>query len=237
MTRAYSLSYSNNIVTIKTLLQAGVDRVIDLARRCHISSPMPPYPSLALGCVDVTVTEVAGAFNVIANHGCYVQPHLVVWVKDQYGQKIYKPNVLQHQTMSSAIASQLTRVLTFSIERLKKLFPDMQLDIEAMGKTGTTNDSRTCWFAGATPDLTTAIYVGCDHNQSMGKRVFGSKTAFPIWFKMHQNIAKTKTNFYYDPQLKDVFVNWIDGSMNQDPSKPNVVALLAQKHDCLLDLP
>lgn len=235
MTLAYGLSHSNNIVAIKTLLNVGVDNVIDLARRCRISSPMAPYPSLALGCVDATVTEVAGAFNVIANHGRYEQPHLVVWVKDEHGNKIYKPVFTKERVMSSAIASQLTRVLTFSIQRLKKIFPDQILEGEAMGKTGTTNDSRTCWFCGATPDLTTAIYIGCDKNESMGKHVFGSKTAFPIWFKMHQKIVQIKKdslssikfNFYYDPQLKDIFVNWIDGKMNQAPTNPDVVALLA----------
>jgi len=235
MTRAYSLSHSNNIVAIKTLLQTGVQNVIDLARRCHISSPMAPYPSLALGCVDVTAMELVGAFNVIANHGLYQQPHVVQWVKDEHGHKIYKQKVAGEQVMSSVIASQLLRVLTFSIKRLKQMFPDQILESEAMGKTGTTNDSRTCWFCGATPDLTTAIYIGCDQNESMGKYVYGSKTAFPIWFKMHQKIAKTKTNrfngiksnFYYDPQLKDVWVNWINGKMNQDPNTPEVVALLA----------
>jgi len=226
MTRAYALSHSNNIVTIKTLLQVGVDKVIDMAHRCGIVSYMPPYPSLALGCVDVNVLEVVGSFNVFANHGCYVQPHLVNWVKDEYGQKIYKSTVIKKQVVSSKIASQIMRVLTFGIKRLQSYWPESSLGVQAMGKTGTNNDFRTCWFCGATPELTTAIYIGCDDNTSLGNQVFGSKTAYPIWFKMHQKIAKTKTNFYYDPQLHDVFVNWITGQVSSDRDSLEVVPLL-----------
>jgi penicillin-binding protein 1A len=228
MTRAYALSHSNNIVTIKTLLQTGVEHVIDVAKRCHILSPMPAYPSLALGCVDVTPIQVAGSFNVFANQGVYVKPYIISWVKDLYGHKIYKNNVIKSQAISSKIAAQIAHVLSFAIERLKTLFPEEKsLGCQVFGKTGTNNDCRTCWFCASTPDLTTAIYIGCDDNKSLGKYVFGSRAAFPIWLKMHQNIAKNKTNFYYDPQLKSVYVNWINGVFYKKNDHPDVVCLLA----------
>lgn len=227
MTRAYALSRSNNIVTIKTLLKTGIERVIDVAQRCHILEPMAAYPSLALGCVDVTPLEVVGSFNVLANHGMYVKPYLISWVKDIHGQKIYKNKVIQHQAINSKIASQIARVLSFGIKRLENSITDTKLNIQAFGKTGTNNDCRTCWFCGATPDLTTAIYIGSDRNESLGKYVFGSRTAFPIWFNMHCNIAKNRTNFYYDPQLKDIFVDWVDGTIHKHENYPNTVPLLA----------
>ncbi|MBP9765295.1 PBP1A family penicillin-binding protein [Candidatus Babeliales bacterium] len=227
MTRAYALSKSNNIVAIKTLLQTGIDHVIYMARRCHIVSAMPPYPSLALGCVDVNVQEVVGSFNVVANHGVYVEPHVIAWVKDQHGNKIYKHQSVSKRVMNSYIADQIARVLMFGMQRLQSWYGNEKIGVQMLGKTGTNNDSRTCWFCGATPELTTAIYVGCDFNDSLGKNIFASKTAFPIWFKMHQNIAKTKTNFYYDPQLKDYCINWKTGNVSYDYNDPDVVALLA----------
>ncbi|MBI2344704.1 PBP1A family penicillin-binding protein [Candidatus Dependentiae bacterium] len=226
MTRAYALSHSNNIVTIKTLLKTGIENIIDVAKRCHISKSMPAYPSLALGCVDVTPLEVVGSFNVLANHGMYVKPYLISWVKDVHGQKIYKNKPVVHQAISSKIASQIARVLSFGIQRLESLITDTKLDIQAFGKTGTNNDCRTCWFCGATPDLTTAIYIGSDSNESLGKYVFASRTAFPIWFNMHRNIAKNRTSFYYDTELKDIFVNWIDGTMHKNKNYPDTVPLL-----------
>lgn len=225
MTRAYALSHSNNIVTIKTMLQTGIDHVIDMAKRCGIVANMPAYPSLALGCVDVTVAQTAASFNVIANHGWYVQPYSIAWIKDEQGKKIYNHTPVRHKVLDSKIADQVARVLSFGISRLENSISN-SLHCQAIGKTGTNNDSRTCWFCGATPELTTAIYVGCDYNASLGQFVFGSKTAFPIWFNMHLNLAKTKTNFYYDPQLKNCPVNWITGEYSPDLNDPNVVSLL-----------
>lgn len=226
MTRAYALSHSNNIVTIKTLLQTGIANVIDVARRCHITASMPPYPSLALGCVDVNAMEVVGSFNVIVNHGKYVQPHFIRWVKNSVGKKIYKTDVVSQQVLDATVTSKIARVLTFSIGRLQKKLGVEWFGGQALGKTGTNNDSRSCWFCGATPNLTTAIYVGCDDNRSMGKNVFGSYTGVPIWFEFHQKIAKAPLNFYYDPNLHDHYINWKTGQPSNDTYDPDVVALL-----------
>lgn len=227
MTRAYALSHSNNIVAIKTLLQTGIDSVIDLARRCKISAVIKPYPSIALGCVDTNVLEVLGSFNVMINHGKYVQPHFISWVKNGLGQKIYKTKVWSEQVVDPVIAGSIARVLTFSMQRRKNFMKaPAWFDSQALGKTGTNNDFRTCWFCGATPELTTAIYIGCDSNESLGKNMFGSRTAFPIWFQFHEKIAKPSTNFYYDPKLHERSINWRTGRNSHDFANPDVVTLL-----------
>lgn len=226
MTRAYALSHSNNIVAIKTLLEIGVDAVIDMARRCHISAIIKPYPSIALGCVDTSVLEVIGAFNVVVNHGKYAQPYFISWVKNELGQKIYKSKTCQEQVMDPAIAGSIAKVLTFALERRKNLTSVPWFSGQALGKTGTNNDFRTCWFCGATPELTTAIYIGCDSNESLGKNMFGSRTAFPIWFQFHEKIAKPGSNFYYDPKLHERTINWRTGKDSKDFSNPDVVTLL-----------
>lgn len=226
ITRACALSYSNNIVTIKTLLRTGVENVIDLAKRCRISRYMPPYPSLSLGCVDVTLLETLGTFNVFVNNGKYVEPHYIKWVKNNVGDKIYKTFVNKEQAIDPLIAGQVARVLSFAMKRLQRVIGAKWFGSEAFGKTGTTNDSRTCWFCGATPDLTTAIYLGCDNNQSLGNKIYASKTAFPIWFNIQSSIAKKKTTFYYDPRLKDVYINWKTGKQSNDTESADVVPLL-----------
>ncbi len=226
MTRAYALSRSNNIVAIKTLLQIGVHKVIEMARRCKISAIIKPYPSIALGCIDTSVLEVVGSFNVIVNHGKYVQPHFISWVKNGLGQKIYKTKTCQEQVIDPAITGSIARVLTFAVERLKNTIKVPWMGGQALGKTGTNNDFRTCWFCGATSELTTAIYIGCDNNESLGQNMFGSKVAFPIWFQFHEKIAKPGTNFYYDPKLYERSINWRTGRDSQDFSNPDVVTLL-----------
>src|SRR3990172_5938210 len=80
ITRAYALSHSNNIVTIKTLLDTAVHNVIDVAKRCRLSGPYFPYPSLALGCIDATLKEAAGGFNMFFNNWVLVGRHFFLLI-------------------------------------------------------------------------------------------------------------------------------------------------------------
>ncbi len=202
ITRAYALSHSNNIIAIKTLLDTGIDEVIELAEKCRLSGPFNPYPSLALGCIDATLKESAGMFNIFANDGVYVEPHAIVWVKDRWGKKLYKVTPEKERILSSVVNSKVAKALGLSIERVHTWFDDDQwIDMEAISKTGTTNDSRTCWYVGSSPQITTAIYIGCDDNRPLGKNIYPLKTAFPIWLGFNRAISSSVKKFSYDPTL------------------------------------
>ncbi len=207
VTLAYALSHSNNIVTIKTLLRIGTDRIITLAKKCNIQGPFYPYPSLALGCVDATLKEAIGMFNIFANNGEYVEPHYLKWIKDRLGTKVYKSYPKKEQAIDARTSGQITKVLGIGFERVRKLSSQDWIDCEGISKTGTTNDSRTCWFIGATPTLTTAIYIGCDDNRSMGKNVFPSRTVFPIWKSLYRSLPVTQNKFSYDPLLRERIIH------------------------------
>lgn len=200
MTLARALSVSNNIITIKTLLEVGCDKVKDLAVKFHLP-PVQPLPSLALGCVDVTLKEAVGCFNVFANNGTYVEPHYVVWVKDALGNKIYKHRRVQDRALHPRVSGQVAQVLGIGMERLHAKLESKWVDSDAIGKTGTTNDFRTSWFVGSTPEVTTGIYIGRDDNQPMGEQMFARRTAFPIWYALHKGIKTKKKKFTYDASL------------------------------------
>lgn len=215
MTLANALSRSNNIVAIKTLLRVGAEPIIELAKKCRIQGPLYPYPSLALGCVDVTVKEAIGAFNIFANNGVYVEPHYIEWVKDQWGTKIWRYTPVIEYVLPTTVSGKVTKVLAIGIERIKNImYKGKWLASEAIQKTGTTNDSRTCWFVGSTPSLTTAVYIGCDDNRPMGS-VYPIRTAFPIWKDIHERLPDKQSCFVYDPRLKHVYINEVTGKMAQ----------------------
>ncbi|BDC34932.1 penicillin-binding protein [Candidatus Dependentiae bacterium Noda2021] len=121
MTLAHAMTYSNNIVSIKTLLKVGVDSVIDLARQCGITAPMYPFPSLALGCVDTTLKEAVGMINVFANNGVYCEPHLIKWIKNKWGNKVYVHQAKTQRIIDPKVVGQVNRVMQLSFERAKKL--------------------------------------------------------------------------------------------------------------------
>jgi penicillin-binding protein 1A len=226
LTLAKALSISNNMIAIKTLLRVGIDNAIAMARRVCITTNIPAYPSIALGCLDVTLDQAVGAFNVFANNGLYVQPHYLRWVKDKLGVKIYKEDVVQKQAMDAKISSQVLKVLGLGMQRLKNSIGEQWFGGDAAGKTGTTNDSRTSWFCGCTPELTTGIYIGRDDNKSLGQKVYGARTAFPIWFAFSKQITHKQNHFFYDPSLRQVTVDAITGAVCHDKNKGECISLL-----------
>lgn len=212
ITLAYALSRSNNIVAIKTLLAVGAQTVVDMAQQCHIKGPFHTYPSLALGCIEASLLELVGMFNVFAHNGIYTEPHYIKWIKNPLNIKIFKNNPQQHRVISSRTSDQVAHVLQHGLQRLRYQYKAHEwITSEAISKTGTTNDSRTCLFVGSTPTLTTAIYIGCDDNRSMGKNVFPLKTAFPIWLAFNRSITSKQKQFVFDPSLKEIYINQYTG--------------------------
>lgn len=225
VTLAYALSHSNNIVAIKTLLKVGIPPVINMARACHLQGPFFNYPSLALGCIDATMSETIGMFNIFANSGVYVEPHYIKWIKDEWGKKIWKSNPMHHEVLPARIAGQVSKVLEAALERVRIWWPDSWMPCAGISKTGTTNDSRVCWYAGSTPELTTLIYIGCDDNRSMGKDIYPLRTAFPIWLNFNKAFPSARKQFMYDPSLKEQFIHEKSGYEVRHPSAEGAMAI------------
>jgi len=226
MTRAHALMRSNNIVSIKTILKIQPASVITYARACGITTPLHPYPSLALGCIDLTAVEAAGMFNTLINRGTYIEPYLIEWIKDRHGKKMW--HIQQHATpvFSWETSSMIIEVLKGTFKRLGS-YPDMPVfKGHACGKTGTTNDARNCWFVGATSSYTTAIYLGSDDNRPLPK-AYAVRTAFPLWLHMNNLIPQDAGPFKMAPSLVPVTINSITGEqLHPQSADPNALHLL-----------
>ncbi len=226
ITLAYALSHSNNIVSIKTFLRLNPHKVIELAKKCRLRGPFHTYPSLALGCIDSTLYEVAGMFNVFANDGIYVEPHAILSVCNSWGVRVGKTPVESERVVTSNVVGQIASVLCLGPERVKMMYgKDNWITSQMMSKTGTTNDSRTCWFVGSTPTLTTAIYVGFDDNRPMGDNIYPIKTAFPIWLAFNRAIESKEKTFSFDPSLRSVVIDERTGNPST-LAKPGAISIL-----------
>lgn len=226
ITLAYALSHSNNIVVIKTFLKIGADPIVELAKKCGLPDPMHRYPSLSLGCVDVTLDQAVGMMNVFANNGLYVKPHMISWIKDQWGSKVYKHVAVRETVIEPHISGQVLKVLGIGLERVRAVIaPKKWIDSEAASKTGTTNDHRTCWFVGSTPELTTGVCIGCDDNRSMGDDVYPLHTAFPIWIGLHREVSTKKKKFSYERSLKEVLIDEKSGKRVSERNGRHVISI------------
>lgn len=227
MTLAKALSYSNNIVTIKTLLKTGIPKVITLAKRFGLHRSLQPYPSLALGTVEATVAQSVASFNIFANNGIYVEPYLIEWVKDRWGKKLWQHQSINKRVLDSKTNSKMVNILSLRLKKHKEVVGAKNwIDAEVIGKTGSTNGAGTTWFVGATPELTTSIYLGRDDNKPMGRYVFSTQTAYPIWLNLYKNLSFDKKQFYIDPELKEVSIDWVTGRDSYNPGGKDTVVLL-----------
>jgi penicillin-binding protein 1A len=232
MTLARALAHSNNIIAVKTLLTVGIQSFIDKLRQCGLTRPIAPYPSLALGCIDCTLCEAVGIFNIFANNGVYVEPHLITWIKDAQGKKIWRAQVSKAPIFSSSVAGQVAKVLAYGFERARKRYGKEWIESEAIGKTGTTNDSRTCCFVGSTPELTTGITIGCDDNRSLGKNVYASATSFPIWRELYQALRPKKKHFSYDPHLIEITIDSFSGQLVSSRTYAQAIPIFRDINSC-----
>jgi len=228
MTLVRALTSSNNMIAVKLLLRLGADNVVSWAKNFGCNRELQPYPSLALGTAEGTVLENAAAFNVFANNGVYVKPYFIEWVKDSWGTKIWEheDRSTSYRVLDPRTASKMVKALSWRIKLDQQVLQSgWPADLEAIGKTGTTNGAATTWFVGATPELTTAVYVGRDDNKPMGANFYASTTSFPIWLHLNRSIKFHKKRFYVDPSLRDVQINWLTGEP-EEVKGANTVTIL-----------
>lgn len=176
-----ALAMSRNIATVKVAEQTGYDKVVAMWRKTRIGEQdqVKPYPSVALGVVELTPLEVAEAYTVFPNHGTIKKLRSILNVKS--GDQDAKPKVAAGPKVARPAAAFLVTHMMRSVlnEGTGAAARAMGFTLDAAGKSGTTNDLRDAWFVGFTPELLTVVWVGLDDNQPLG--MSGAQAALPIW--------------------------------------------------------
>jgi len=176
-TVADGLAWSENVVALRLAERAGFDRVVKLARRLGISTPLDPDANTMLGGRETYLYELARAYAVVANGGRSVPMHGVSRIYDLGicqsikslercpDQGVTIPIGEQsRQLISPELAAEMDQMLAGVVQRgtgrAAALVPD------ARGKTGTTNNGVDVLFIGYSPSsqLLTAIWMGNDDN-------------------------------------------------------------------------
>jgi penicillin-binding protein 1B len=175
-----ALALSRNIATIKVAEQAGFDRVAALWKRMSVGkSVLQGYPSIALGVFELTPFEVATAYTVFPNGGT-IKPlrgiARIVSGEQSLLPKEHDGHIVARADTSYLVTNMMRSVLNEGTGASARA-AGFQLD--AAGKSGTTNDLRDAWFVGFTPELLAVVWVGFDDNTPLG--LSGTQAALPIW--------------------------------------------------------
>lgn len=189
LTLRRALELSVNVTSVKLMDLVGAQKAVEFARRCGITTALPPYPSLALGAADLVPLEVAAAYATFANQGVLVKPYLVERVLSGGGTALEQHEVEATKALEPATAYVLTSMLEGVVDRgTGAKLADLPLDIA--GKTGTTNDYTDAWFVGYTPRYTLLVWVGYDQKRTLGKKMTGAEAAIPIWKELAETGLK-----------------------------------------------
>ncbi|HVR28184.1 MAG TPA: PBP1A family penicillin-binding protein [Thermoanaerobaculia bacterium] len=183
LTLRRALEDSINVTATKLLDLVGVERVIEFAQRCGITSPLPPYPSLALGTADLIPVELASAFATLGNQGMRIEPYFIEYITTRDGTVLEEHAPRASQVVSPEVAYVLTHMLRGVIQRGTG-GSAASLGLDLAGKTGTTDSYTDAWFVGYTPRYTLLVWVGYDQKRYLGRGMTGAVAALPMWRAM-----------------------------------------------------
>ncbi|MEU7832486.1 MULTISPECIES: transglycosylase domain-containing protein [unclassified Nonomuraea] len=175
--------------------RAGLCETVTTAKSLGIrrsdGRKLQEYETFTLGINEMDPVTVATAYAAIAARGKYCAPTAITRVTDRDGKATrYRPKCRQalDPAIADATADVLSGVLT------KGTMRDVGgIGRDAAGKTGTTDDYASAWFAGFTPDLAAAVSIGDprgsqDHKLTgvtIGGRYYGAVAGAtlpgPIW--------------------------------------------------------
>lgn len=150
-----------------------------------ISSVIETNQANVLGTSPVRPVDLATAYATIAARGTYTPWHVVDQVIDSDGAVVFRA-ADAYQPVPGAITADAADGATYAMQHVVTTKgasgnPARKLDRPVAGKTGTTQENKSAWFAGFTPQLVTV--VGLFQSPDDGSQGNVPITAFGKWAK------------------------------------------------------
>ena len=193
------LAQSENVVALRIAQDVGLQKVIDVAQRFGVASPLTEAPGLVIGQSEATVLEMTGAYATISNDGIWNKPHAINRILDGSDCKDSKnrntcrqiytyedDQETYHDAIAQDVTDQLTEMLQVAVE--EGTGKAAYIDQGEAGKTGTTDQNVDLWFIGyfQERDFVTGIWLGNDDNSPTNG---SSYQAASLWGKYMKHIV------------------------------------------------
>ena len=202
ITIAQALAESRNVPTVRLANAIGPEVIANTAKRFGLKQDIPPFLSIALGSVEVTLEEIVSAFSSFPNGGVRAEPYTIQRVEDTNGVILQEHNLSVHDALvSQDVADKMLYLFQEVIRRGsgRSLLP---LGHPLGGKTGTTNEATDVWFVGFTKNLTAGVWIGFDDNTPLGERIYGSTLALPVWKDFMSVVLKDMNPMEFESSWK-----------------------------------
>jgi penicillin-binding protein 1A len=194
------LELSRNTMTVRIAQAIGMKKVRETAIKAGVVTDMLPVLAMALGAGETTPFKLTSAYAAFVNGGRKIEPHLIELIQDREGKTLFNADKRDcapckaayngedypavdmggEQLFDPITAYQITSMLEGVVQRGTGAQARV-LGRPLGGKTGTTNEFRSAWFIGFSPDLIVGTFVGFDDNRSLGNHETGAVAAVPIF--------------------------------------------------------
>ena len=259
VTMKRALAQSLNTVTARLMDRVGPKAVIDLCRDLGVKSDIPASPAIALGAVEITVSDMVAAYSTFANQGVYVKPRFINKITDKNGVVLFESRLETRDVMNKDIAYAIVKLLEGVTEsgssggRLRYTggggagyhvmtgYP-YGFKNPIAGKTGTTQNNSDGWFIGMVPNLVAGVWVGNEDRAAHFKSTVygqGATMALPIWGIFMKKCYADKNLYVSDEEFErpaniSVLVDcWKRAATDSLYGGPEVYGLPESKKDSL----
>ena len=199
-------AYSVNTAFAGLVAKLGACSVRNLMTQMGLhqgnGKPIEGYPApVTLGANPTSPLTLAAAYATVASGGTYCPPSPVLGITTSDHKALKLPKNQCKKVLEPDVANGVTKILKTVITKGTGFGNSLDGGRPAAGKTGTAGNSLSSggtnetWFAGYTPQLSTAVWVGTPDdpgnrtvlkNVQIGdtfyrNEVFGSSIAAPIW--------------------------------------------------------
>ena len=150
---------SVNTAYVDLTIEIGPDKVVQSAIAAGIpegTQDLVAQPSVVLGVANVHPVDLANAYATLAAGGKRTGWHVVAEVTGPDGEVLYTAAPAPEQVIPPDVVSDVSFALQAVVEDGSG-FAAQELGRASAGKTGTTNDNKSSWYAGYVPQLSAAV--------------------------------------------------------------------------------
>ncbi|MEO1058754.1 MAG: penicillin-binding transpeptidase domain-containing protein [Actinomycetota bacterium] len=166
-----SISLSCGMARLSMIV--GLDHVVDTTYQMASSDylqpgvsnadrpPLEPFASLATGANELSALDMASGVQTLANEGVHRPPYFVEFVDDADGNRLYTHTPSEQRVLGRAGTLETIDLLKSVLrEGTARRHAPLASERPAFGVTGSQLDATNAWFVGATPQLSSAVWVG-----------------------------------------------------------------------------
>ncbi len=147
---------SINSVFAQMIVDVGPDKAKKTAldMGMHDGQGWPEQPAMSLGTMGASTWDMASVYATLDSHGKKITPTIVKSAERQ-GRKAELEDAVGEEVLSRESADTVTAAMQGVVKSGSGV--NAAGDYQAAGKTGTSENNRSAWFVGYTPELVTAV--------------------------------------------------------------------------------